>query len=383
MKIHQIKVKKVSHYLKFLAAEINKNKGTKNKWKKSKPKKNKELTKIYDQINFDIPEIRRGRAIVYGKFNGPSKPIDANLIFQRPLDPNKITSTPLEKPHAGEIFLCYSNKYRLADFKNDKYGCWGKCSGPKGSNGYPGIKVIYYDHPDSLNTQGNLSEYFKKKIYITTDKNNDNQEYYVIHYWGNHELYTPKPHGNAEDSDTEYQRTLDYTIQREKDIISNHREKSTAWILGELTKEITSVEDIDHTNQLPTGKKQIQNIQYAVDRTRKEVSEDGTISYLKSDKLQALFDIIEKIKKKKDNEIVFPLVCCIPDLIVGMFDSTIVEILNKVTTSKKKNATFGTDFTYVSIDATYNIGPYYVTPISFKNIMIKEEPIMLSGIYTY
>lgn len=81
------------------------------------------------------------------------------------------------------------------------------------------------------------------------------------------------------------------------------------------------------------------------------------------------------------------LMSCIPDLIVGVFDTAAVELMEKAVTRKgqreKADLNLGEDFTYLSLDPTYNVGPFYLTPITFTNIFVKEKPLMISGFYTH
>src|SRR4051812_37179285 len=71
-----------------------------------------------------------------------------------------------------------------------------------------------------------------------------------------------------------------------------------------------------------------------------------------------------------------------------MWDTITESIMERATTLQGQtfdnmSPELGLHFTSYSLDPTYNVGPFYMTPVGFKNIFIEEEPLMISGFFTH
>jgi hypothetical protein len=301
--------------------------------------------------------------------------ITASIPFTTPFTTFSTTATsiishistgPIEFAKAGDIFLIQkTNGYEFADIKTDTYGSWGKTSGLKGSKEFPHIKVFYATHPNST-----TEKFFKKRIYQTVK---EDHTYYLVHYFGDEEIYIPKPHGNAKKQDNQpYQKTMPKV---RKEIIDLVDKNTTA---NQAMKQISNTmgdnfDKLNHSSEIPKGIKQIENIRYYYEHFKDNNSSDK---------------ILEKIVALENSkDIIFTLYCYLPDTTIGMWNPLAVELLERATLMKSLHTTttpqYGLNFIHYSLDTTFNVGPYYLTLIGFKNLFIEEEPLIVCGAYTH
>lgn len=121
---------------------------------------------------------------------------------------------------------------------------------------------------------------------------------------------------------------------------------------------------------LPRDRQQIHNLQYS----RKCSSGSGSVSSVSNDVLAEVMQICKD--NEADNKKFIRSVEAAPEpMCVLCTDQQLLDLERFCTKD---------DFTIISVDPTFNLGPFYVTPISYKNLLVEttagHHPIMLGPV---
>ena len=196
------------------------------------------------------------------------------------------------------------------------------------------------------------------------DHSGERNKYSMIQYWfdGPPVEVKPKPHGNSHSS-TPFFRTADSAKQKHKEIASTSRPtealyKATQECGGEL--EATGMQKLPRNlqqmkNYRRTGHGKDQNILYSVMLQCKLT--DGT-----SDAF------VRDVKAAPDPQCVMA------------FDWQVNDLVRFLTDDRK--------FSVFTADTTYNVGEFYVTPTTYKHLMLvditsKKNPTMAGPVLVH
>ena len=162
--------------------------------------------------------------------------------------------------------------------------------------------------------------------------------YSFIHYGFQGAEHLNPPHQNARKGSTPYKRTKPSTMKRIKEIAKDHKAKE---IIEIIDSEKGSIEHIESVTDLPRDRQQIRNIRrnlFSIDH---------------KDEFAA---ILQKCKVDNDE----PFIRCIQ----AVPEPACIVATNHQLKQMEVNCT-DENFSIVTVDPTFNLGEFYVTPMVF------------------
>ena len=182
-----------------------------------------------------------------------------------------------------------------------------------------------------------------------------------------------KPHGNAKRSDAvPYRRTMPSTVKALKDALPSHSPK---FAVNKIYEEKGGISNAFSGSLLP------RNVRQAYNLNRKGQTENSTNlkdkSKLTHDPLAAVMLDCKESYGKKDSFI--RLVACAPEPMCILASDQQLDDLVRFCT--------GDNGSILTVDPTFNLGPFYVTPIAYRQLLCESgrgtQPVMLSPILVH
>ena len=181
-----------------------------------------------------------------------------------------------------------------------------------------------------------------------TDENGCLNKFALIQYWfdGPPVEVKPKPHGNSHTSQP-YFRVAESAKARHRAIAYSHTPKSALQI---ATQEQGGELQIKGLNALPRNLQQLKNYR------RSEKKKDGNVLY--SVMLQC------KVCQGKDDAFVRDVKAA-PEPQCVMFSDWQISDLDRFVTNSR-------EYSVLTADTTYNLGDFYVTPMTYQHLMLED-----------
>ena len=166
-----------------------------------------------------------------------------------------------------------------------------------------------------------------------------------------------KPHGNAKFGKTPYQRTSQTTKDKIKNLCRTHPSPKDVFHI--VLEETGGLENVANGSQLARDRMQISNFK----RTVRETVNDPVLECADLAKEQ-----------EKDNNRFLRKVGASPEYFMFMASDQQLHDIEKFCTDNK-------NFSVLGVDTTFNIGKYYLTVTTYRNLMLETpegvEPVMI------
>ena len=172
------------------------------------------------------------------------------------------------------------------------------------------------------------------------------------------------PHGNSKTNTKSFSRTKASTIGMLKKSISESKKPTK--VIAEVEKVRGGVMQAQSTCELPRNRRQVYNLKQASKGHSESVLTKDTLAY-----------IMQKCKETSSTSGAF--ICCVeaaPEPMCVLATNQQLHDIERFCTSSQSSV--------LSIDPTFNLGPFYVTPITYRNLLVHNKqghhPIIMGPI---